>query len=232
MSDSIRVLADQVYEGAGITSDDTEVDERFIYDLIGNQRALWLSREINKGYLAHEALNQDLTCLDMELADPGECCDPALNCKVLRTVLEIPQPLLANSRAMITRVGPLNKFSKSFNIIPYSRVPYFGSGKFNKNAVYAVYLNDRIYLVSKNEDVNFIEKINVRGIWEDPLLIGTYTDCGPNPCWTVDDDYPLSRKMWAEHIKQYVIDEVQRKRMVKQDTENDSQDESIGSQKR
>lgn len=111
-------------------------------------------------------------------------------------------------------------------MIPYDRVPWFGHGKFNKSAVYSVYLNDRIYLLSHRDDVDFVEYINVRGMWEDPFEIANYESCDPEkPCWTVDSPYPLARWMWAVHVKPIVVQTVLKKLSVPQDTENDASDE-------
>jgi hypothetical protein len=183
-----------------IISDDDAIDIRDIKEDIHRLRALYIRNELNKGNrVIDDTITQDLQCVELELSDTADCCNVTSDCSVLRTVLEIPNPVELHNGNGLLRVGPIDKLEKSFPIISYDTVPYVGNSRFNKSAVFAFLLNSRVYLVSKSTEAKMIKRINIRGIFENPGKLKDFQNCSGISCYTDDDEYPISN-----HILTYV----------------------------
>ena len=184
--------------------DDTELSPRTVAFDLANQRALFLRNEFNKNRTIDPDTIQDLGCVTMELADPAECCDVSTGCKVLRTVLEIPNAIELHNDIALTRIGPVNKTLRAFSRTTLSGSSFVGNGKYTSGEIYAYTANNRIYLVSKTDDHKFIETINVRGVFENPADVSPFLDCSSGTtCYSSDDPYPL--KAWMYN---YIIGEL------------------------
>ncbi len=186
-------------------SDDDNFDKRQLAFWIKNQRALWLRNELNKNRTIDDNVIQDLGCLELELADKADCCELSDGCKILRTKETIPNTIELHNKTGITRVAPIDKISIPFSFVSYERAIYSGNGKYNKNAIFTFLLNDRIYVMSKNDSLSkYITHINVRGVFEDPEEAARFTHCDGTPCYTDNDKYPLNRWM-VDYMKAEIL---------------------------
>ncbi len=177
-------------------TDDDDIDSRHIKFMVDNWRNTLLKQSLHKNSIGVlEDTQQDLGCVELELADPAECCDGTeAPCKVLRTEKKIPKPLNVRNKLLITRVGPIDKTDRSYSFVPYHQSIYSGNGKFNKNFIFAFYLNERIYLKigPQNFRGKYLEKINIRGVFSDPRAVGEFADCDGGKCYDDDQEYPLN----------------------------------------
>lgn len=186
------------------------ITEELIKFHIKNARATLLRQDLNKNRSVDPYIIQDLGCIDLVEADAAECCDIAVDCKVLRTAVPIPSMIELNQKTLITRVGPVIKSAKKWDIIPYERVPFEGLNKFTKNLikVYQISNSSYIYILipsnCTDSDAEFLEKINVQGVLEDPDEAKSFTQCGGGTCYTDDDKYPIKQWM-VDPIKKAVI---------------------------
>lgn len=178
-------------------SKDSNISLREIEYEIKVQRSLLIRNELNKKRTIDPNIVQDLGCVELELADKTECCVESLGCNILRTKLEIPKTIELHHKPSITRVGPIDKYNISYPLITLERSPYAGSGKYNKNLIFAIYDRNRIYLVSNNPTHKLLTKINIRGIFEDPREIRKFTTCDGQTCYNSDSDYPINSWMIA-----------------------------------
>lgn len=184
--------------------DDTELSPRTVAFDLANQRALFLRNEFNKNRTIDPDTIQDLGCVAMELADPAECCDVTTGCKVLRTVLEIPNAIELHNDIALTRIGPVNKTHRAFSRTTLSGSKFVGNGKYTSDEIYAYMANNRVYLISKTDDHKFIENINIRGVFENPADVAPFLDCSTgSTCYSSDDPYPL--KAWMYN---YIVGEL------------------------
>lgn len=205
-----------------VLTDDTNLSIDTVKYDVNTERALILKGLIEgtKHFSIDDVLVQDLGCVELETADAAECCDFSTGCTVLRTKKEIPAEI------RITRVGPIIKTRPRFKLVTYEEALMSGNGKFNKNTIFAYPLNDRIYLVSKSQDLPLLEYINIRGVFEDPREVADFTQCDTNTaCYSDDDDYPMPQ--WMETIirdrlmKVYSVTE-----QLPVDLANDTKDQS------
>lgn len=173
-------------------SDDDAISKRQIKDVVDYHRAFLIRRELNKNRSIHPALEQDLGCVPMEEADTAECCEITSDCTVLRTVAEIPIPVELYHKEGFSRIGPVDKLAKPFSIMPYNQAVFATYSRFTgASKIFSYYMNNRIYLVSKNSYVNAITHINVRGVFEDPNRASDFVSCDNTVCYTDDSDYPM-----------------------------------------
>jgi hypothetical protein len=63
-------------------------------------------------------------------------------------------------------------------------------------------------LVSKSFKLDYLEKINIRGVFENPSELAEFVACNNQPCYTDDDEYPINQWMLpyieAEVIKKFI----------------------------
>ncbi len=186
-------------------SDDDSFDKRQIAFWIKNQRALWLRNELNKNRTVDPNIVQDLGCIELELADKADCCELSDGCKILRTNVEIPNTIELHNKTGITRVAPIDKLSVPFSFVSYERAIWSGNGKYNKNHVFAFILNNRIYVISKDQQIaKYMTHINVRGIFEDPEQAARFKHCSGEPCYSTNSNYPVNSWM-IDYMKDAII---------------------------
>lgn len=200
-------------------SDDENITIDHILFHFDTQRDLWLRNEYNKpGRSIDVQIEQDLNCLELELADTADCCEIQTGCSILRTKKEIPKLVEFHNGIGLTRVGLVSKIKVPFSVIPYERVPYAAFSKYFKG-VYAFLLNKRIYLLTSNE-YDFLDFINVRGVFSNPRDLIDFK-CDDDSCFSYDDEYPLNSWM-IPYIKEQVLKQFGMSIQMPSDESNDS----------
>jgi len=180
-------------------SDDSNWDDRLIEKLIITQRALWIKNQASKRNYMPDKLVQDLGCVKIEIADAADCCGFTTKCSAIRTAVEIPKTITMFSGDGITRVGPINKLQDEYQYVPYERSIWLGAGYYNRDSVFSFRLNDYIYVISKSnlDYFKYLEYINIRGVFEDPRAVETFTYCSGDSCFSEDAEYPLGEDLWV-----------------------------------
>jgi len=225
---SLRDLHSQLDEALNINNSDSVFSSLYYTDLINEQRALGIRNEYNKLRTMDSAVQQEISCLAMELVDPHNCCVTVpIGCKILRTVKQLPNTIEFHHSKGLTSVGPVIITAKRFTIIDYSRVPYIGEGRTTKKAIYAFEYDNYIYIISKDSNVNLIKAITIRGIFEDPTSLSEFNTCDDkSKCWTPNDPYPLTQWMWV-YIKEPIIQQLIRKKQIPMDDSNNANDDGV-----
>ena len=115
-----------------------------------------------------------------------------------------------------------NLFTKKpFSFKSHKNAVFFGNGRFNRDMIVAYYLNERIYLASKSPLPNLMEYINVRVIASDPTEAAKFNHCSGEPCYSDDEEYPLTDWMWG-YMKVFVVKQLLMKYQMPTDTTNDA----------
>lgn len=187
--------------------DDDIVDQREVSFQIRNQRALWIKNDLNKSGRAIDDNTLQTICMDVDLADPSDCCDIKTKCTILKSKVNFPStiPLNGGDRT-IFRIGPVNLMKSNYLIIPYHRAAFVGNGRFNKDFVYSFLYNWNIFIISNpgNALIRGIKKIAISAIFENPEDTKAFEGCSGLPCYTDDSRYPISSWMW-NYIQPMVI---------------------------
>jgi hypothetical protein len=184
-----------------------------------------MRNEYNRNRSIDPYVLQDLSCLELELVNPIDCCiDVPSECKVLRTKKVIPNTIELYFTKGIATIGSPDILKPRFVLIDYSRAPYIGNGRTTQKAVYAFMYNQYLYVVSKDASVSLLKYITVRGIFEDPTELTDYVNCvDGKPCYKSSDPYPINMWMW-EYIKPQVLQQLMQKGAMPLDNNNDAND--------
>jgi hypothetical protein len=222
---SLDDLHAQLDESLAINSIESSFSYELFTDLINGQRALWLRNEYNKNRSIDPYVLQDLSCLELELVNPIDCCiDVPAKCQVLRTKVQIPNTIEFYFTKGIATIGPADIMMPRYVLIDYSRVPYVGHGRTTQRAVYAFLYNNYLYITSKNPTVSMTKYITVRGIFEDPTSLKQFVSCvNGKPCYSSSEPYPLNLWMW-EYMKPQILNQLMQKGTNQQDDSNNAED--------
>ncbi len=176
---------------------------KLVIDWVQNTRAKLLKQRFEKPFrIIDQNLIQDLGDLQLENVPANELgLDDGSY--VLRTVDELPTTIDSNNGVGTwTRVGSPNMNIPKFNIVHYERALVSGNGKFNYNRIYAFILGQRLYLWSKSGLHLTVDKINARGVFQNPIEAAKFAD----PTWTYNDNYPINKSL-IDDLKGLIIDQ-------------------------
>jgi hypothetical protein len=222
---SLNTLHSQLDEALNINAVDTVFSTVYYTDLINGQREVWLRNEYNKNRSIDPNIQQSLNCVEVELVEPHNCCiEVPSGCKILKTVLPIPNTIEFYNNKGITSIGPVDITQKRYILVDYNAIPYVGNGRFNQKLIFAFLYDSYLYLISKSDIYKYIKYITVRGIFTDPTSLGEFTNCDGVACWSPYDPYPLNGWMWEQFIKPYIVDQLKQKQPIHLDQENDGKD--------
>jgi hypothetical protein len=223
---SLNTLHSQLDEALNINAVDTVFSTLYYTDLINGQREVWLRNEYNKNRSIDPNIQQSLNCVEVELVEPHNCCiEVPDGCKILKSVLPIPNTIEFYNNKGITSVGPVDITQKRFTLVDYNAIPFVGNGRFNKKVVFCFLYDSYLYLISKSELYKYIQFITIRGIFTDPTSLGEFKDCEGVACWSPYDPYPLNGWMWEQFIKPYIVQQLMQKQIIPLDQENNGKDD-------
>ena len=163
----------------GRSSNDELISIKQIEFNILHYRAMLIRRDYAKNGIVTRHLEQDLGCLELEPISLNTCCsiyeEPGLTsseCKVKKTIRKIPKTVRFNFEEAITYVGTIDKLN-TIQLVPAAAVKFNKYNKYTKNKQKAFILQDHLYVIN-TQGLDFI---NLRGIFEDPRELATYTNC-------------------------------------------------------
>jgi hypothetical protein len=175
---------------------------------VDNVRAQFIRNEYNKNRSVDPEVITDLGCIDLIKVDSSECCDLDLGCTFLRSNLKMPSFIELHQGPLVTRVGPINKISRPYQLIPFERVPFEFYNKFTKGLVKAFFQNnnDYLYLAIDNDNIlsKTLRKINIQGVLEKPIEASTFNLCTGEACYNDDSIYPVKGWMVSSIIQEVV----------------------------
>lgn len=183
---------------AGLISDDDKISDRQVAFLIDAGRATLLRQQINKGQSLSDNNVQTIKCLALESVDTGFDPNFQMDCKVYKTIQQLPKPIEGKNKDLITGITPTAFGGFGYEFIPYTRVPYATYTRFKRP--FATLFNSYIYII----DAPYTESISVSGIFEQPNDLANYDDCEGNVCYDWDSNYPMSSHLIDPAIKMVV----------------------------
>lgn len=176
----------------GISSDDTKLRPRLIYELMLPVRSSLLTNKLNKKQKLSEWTYQLLPCVDIEQVDASVCpCAPPSGCIVGRSKTKIPQPLTGLSFQAL-EVYTLDLSSK-FQYTSQRGLSLSKGNKYaKKDSVKYMVVNNYLYFYGP-----YIPKaVAVKIILNNPIEALPFLDncdsLGGNSCVSpLDMDFPL-----------------------------------------
>ena len=203
---SLSTIAQTIADNIGKPFDELLL-ERLKYEIV-SKRATLLRNDFTKNKMIYQQLVQSIDCIKMEKVSSNECCSVDLgdDCKVSKSVEKVPTPLrMKENSSPFNYVGGINMTTPFTYTLP-EKVPFMMGRRYGKkNRIYYAYVNEHIYAFHLYGQ-SAVEKISLRGIWEDPVELAELKTCSGEACATIDD-FPIPRDM-EDPIKRLIYDEL------------------------
>tara|TARA_R110002073_G_scaffold123755_2_gene267541 strand:- start:968 stop:1456 length:489 start_codon:yes stop_codon:yes gene_type:complete len=159
--------------------------------------------------------------LTLEKVDASKCpCTFTVECPVYRTKIKIPRTVRFNFRDAITHVGDITGLGRIPIIEPYE-VAWLSADKYTANNPKAYMIEDYMYIYNPKG----IEKINVRGVFEDPEELAGIKSC-EGACYDADSAFPIPADMIALITSSLINGELKLLISTLVDSENDKQQDT------
>lgn len=199
-------------------SDDSIFSDAVIYSYMNDARALLLKRELDKKSFTGSG-SELVICARMEEDNFYDCdCVPDDECKIMKSVCEIPDVISTKSRSMI-RV-----YDGSRRLIEYVHMSKLrGRSQSDDTSPYWTWVNNRIALFGKKYKVIFIQ-----GIFNNPIEVEDFCDCDEEdtgPCVDLSsEDFPIEPHL-ARPMRNMVLEEIFTSFRIKDDETNNANGE-------
>lgn len=174
----------------GRSSQDENISIDQIKFNIKHYRAVFIRRDYARNGLVTRHLEQDLRCVELEQVDLSKCCNIDIDCPAYRSKKPIPRTVRFNFEEAITYVGDVTGTGRIQMIKPFE-VAYIPYDKYTKNQTKAYMIEDYLYVLNPKG----AKYVNVRGIFEDPEKVSEFIDCGGQPCYTGNSEFPMPMDM-------------------------------------
>lgn len=222
---TLNQMISQVQEALNLNSDDSNISDRYLIDLINQARAFHLRNELNKFRTADDTVIQNLPCVDLEITNatliPGLTLPTG--CKLLKSKERIPDTVELHHTDGIVSVGSVQFLEIPFSYVDFKKIPYINYSRFTKNVVYSFLLDGYLYLYSVgNNKYALMETVMVRGIFEDPTQAASFCDLDGQPCFNYDSPYPIQSWMFETLVKPQVLQQLTIKLQAPLDDDNDA----------
>jgi len=174
---------------AGGMPNEQKISEEQAGYWIEQTRATLIAQALNRRDDISDTWTQYINCLEMEQVDSSLCCLAPSDCKVARSVLQLPSTVDTWKDNGIISVSGMDgsQISKSNPI----KQKYQQYNKYtSKNSSWHL-IDDYLYIINDP----FIEKVGVALIAEFPSDLSRFVDCNNQSCFTKDSRYPVSISM-------------------------------------
>jgi hypothetical protein len=172
-----RIIA--LYRAAYKNTD--HISERLIKNWIHTTRAMLVKQRLDKPMaVIDESLVQVISPAPLEEVDSSTFEGVSSDRTIIRTKNIIPATI--NRRGLIgtfTRIGPVDRMDKRYKIVSHETALFSGSGKFNRQDIYAFPLDNRIYLYAREIDPHGL--LDIRGVFQNPEEVPGFDPNGPYP---------------------------------------------------
>lgn len=184
-------------------TDDRTLTNRQVAFWIEYYRSKIINEFTNYGKNIHPQLVQDLGIVPLVEVDAtdSDCPEVQWGCTVKKAI--IPKIVDFPSNRALSFVGKINKFEPI--IMGTADTDYYKSKtRFGKILTRATLINQNLYINTSESDVD-ISYINVRGVFESPSEVNSYSEQGCEPkCYDPQkDEYPLTLNMYS-----YIVENI------------------------
>lgn len=216
-----REIVYMVLDQLKLLSDDAYYTQDHIIFLADKYRAALLKQQYSDLKRVVPESNYQTVCLDLEQvqAIDGDICSPTY----LRSVESIPNILPLGT----PRVSTPDFFAGHITYVGFERSKYVGHNKWLKNIIYCTIGPDnKLYLKGANPQMNYLEKVQYTGIFEDGAKAAAL-ECGGNgnaACDPLDADFPLEEALIPNLIAAIVKDLLGASYRPKDETNNANDD--------
>lgn len=202
-------------------SDDSQFNEDHIKMLCSKYRNYILnSQYINRKHAIPDA-DYQMICVDLENATDSTICGSG---NIMRSVQVVPNVTPLGKSEII----PMNITARhTLSIVDQERFRYVDTDRYFSNIIYAALMPDgHLYLKSGSTDFMYMNKVRMRGVFEDAHLASSL-DCNvcESQCDVNDTVFPLE-DAWINSLINMVVNDLTRGIYALRDTANDAMDSS------
>ena len=158
---------------------------------IKHYRTVFIRRDYAKNGFSSRHTEQNLGCVDLIPVDATQCCQLPSDCAVYRSVKKIPKTVRYNFEEAITYVGDITG-TNTIPMVNSNMIQFLPFDKYTNKKYKAYMIGDYLYIYNAEG----LEKINVRGVFENPEDVSRFDECDGDICY--DDsvtDFPLPMDM-------------------------------------
>ena len=171
---------------------DFSISETQIQYWIEQTRAILIKQKLAKNEDISDAWVNYIPCVGLELADSSECCEAPSGCYILKSTKRLPSTIDTWRDNSIISVSTMDGslISKSNPL----KVKYLSHNKYTSKIKAWYIKNNYLYIVNDE----FLELVEVAGLFETPSDLKRFADCGGNSCFNNDSNYPVTLSLATE----------------------------------
>ena len=208
-----------------MVSDDSYFNQDHIIFLADKYRAFLLKKNYTDVKKSVPDSNYQTLCLNLEKVNgiDGDSCSGSH----LRSTKAIPNTLPVGN----SKVTSMDFLQGEFTLVSRDRMKYVGNNKFLKNIIYATIGPDnKLYLKSANQQMNYLEKVQFQGIFENSAeasKLSCDSDGNVSTCDPLDNTYPLEEALIPLAIE-FIVKELTGAAYKPADEQNNAKDDLSG----
>jgi hypothetical protein len=187
--------------------DNNLIDDRLLYEIINQQRALWIKNELNKGRSIEDNIRQTINGIEVVPVDDSTFDRFNTKDRVLISRQQIPRTIELHHRDNILTVRSSKFSSEKFNYIHRDKFTFTGNNRFTKKAKHCTLYNNHIYIKVQKDDpkIALLTNISIEGVFENPIDVYMMTEKAlKNNYDPREEIYPISLAMWT-YIKGTIL---------------------------
>lgn len=202
-----------------ITSDDSVYNEMHILFLLNKYRSLFLQQRYSDVRKPMPESNYQTICLDL-IQDSSQSIDNC-NQNILKSKDKIPSLLNVGN----AEVFPLDYYLGNITLVSYNRMKFVGHNKWLKNIIYcSIGPDNYLYFKSAAPTYSQLEKVQLKGVFENPEEASKLTCNESNICDAFDKEYPIEEAL-ASQLIEAVVKFMTSGLYKPEDTENNASDD-------
>lgn len=195
---TFRELVYMVLDSNKLSNDDSYVEVEHVSFILSKIRAYLIANKYKKLKSNISNSNFQTICVTMQPDTESDVCSSGNT--VMRSTEEIPNLLLLDNYEGLTDIliadSPI--VSHRFEFVSHHRFDSVGYGRWGQNITYATIGSDKhLYIKSKDSDIQMLDTLRVRGVFEDIDTAATMECVDPcaedssESCDPMDKDFPL-----------------------------------------
>lgn len=177
---------------SGSTPNEQAISKELALYWIEQARAILIAQKLNKRDDIHDSWISHINCLEMEQVDASLCCLAPSDCKVLKSVLQLPSTIDTYKDNLILSVRTMDgsSISKSNPI----KQKYQQYNKYTKNDPSWVVIDNYLYIINNP----YLEMVGIDLIVEYPSDLKRFVECDGESCWSINSTYPVTLSLASE----------------------------------
>lgn len=177
----------------GIEDDDLLLADHVKFK-VHNTRAYLIRQDLNKGNVISDNILQSLCCVEMQIVNSSECPELPSDCKIYRSILEIPQFLETDFSDTIISVRNSDILADTFSVMSMSRAVQATKypGRVKIKGGIAFFKSRYLYVINYPK---LLKYVCLDAVYDNPEEVWNFQVTSGVQCEPVEQRYPISQWM-------------------------------------